>query len=70
MAKLGDKNDGKHNEHGYSDPTASAAFRNLSREEQKLSKLLRIIFAACDLAGFELEGRISLIDKKTGKRFT
>lgn len=70
MAKLGDKNDGMHNEHGYSDPTASAAFRNLSREEQKLSKLLRIIFAACDLAGFELEGRISLIDKKTGKRFT
>lgn len=69
MAKIGDKNDGMHNEYGYSDPTASAALKNLSHEERKLGKLLRIIFAACDLAGFELEGRIVLIDKKTGKRF-
>lgn len=69
MAIIGNKSDGKHNEYGYSDPTASEALRSLSREEQKLGKLLRIIFAACDLAGFELEGRITLIDKKTGKRF-
>lgn len=69
MTKLGDKNDGLHNEYGYLDPTASAALYNLSREEQRLGKLLKIIFSACDLAGFELEGRIVLIDKRTGERF-
>ena len=32
MAKIGDKNDGMHNEYGYSDPTASTALKNLSQK--------------------------------------
>lgn len=69
MAKIGDKNDDMHNEYGYSDPTAYAALRALTRDEQRFRKLLRIIFAACDLAGFELEGRITLVDRRTGRKY-
>lgn len=69
MAIQGDRNDGRHNEYGYCDPTASAAIRTLSAEEYRLSKLMKIIFAACELAGFELEGRVTLIDKRTGKKY-
>lgn len=69
MAILGDRNDGNHNEHGYSDPTASAVIRKLSSEEYRLHKLLKVIFMSCELAGFELEGRITLVDKHTGNKY-
>ena len=69
MAILGDRNDGNHNEHGYSDPTASAVIRKLSSEEYRLHKLLKVIFMSCELAGFELEGRITLVAKHTGNKY-
>lgn len=56
------------NAEGYSDPTAYEALRNIeSKEDERFHKLLYAIFDICDLAGFEIEGRIVLLDKKSGR---
>jgi len=49
------------------DPTAYRAIKNIDKEEERFHKLLHTIFYICDIAGFEIEGRIALIDKKTGR---
>lgn len=36
-------------------------------EEERFRKLLRTIFYICDVAGFRIEERIVLTDKRTGK---
>lgn len=54
------------NSEGYSDPTAYEALSNIVAEE-RFQKLLKTIFAICELAGFSLEERIVVRDKKTGK---
>ncbi len=66
MAKQG-KKDYKHNAEGFSDPTAYAAYKSLDREERRFRKLLKTIFSLCELAGFEVVGRIALRDRKSGK---
>lgn len=35
--------------------------------EERFKKLLSTIFYICDLAGFHIEGRLEIRDKKTGK---
>ena len=55
------------NSEGYSDPTASQAMMNLEIEELRFKKLLRSIKDVCDLADFEIEGRVVLIDKRAGR---
>lgn len=56
------------NAEGYSDPTAYEALRNIeSKEDERFHKLLYAIFDICELAGFEIEGRIVLVDKKSGR---
>lgn len=60
-------NDLKRNGEGYSDPTAYAAFRSIEREEQRFRKVLKMIFQLCEIAGFELVGRVALKDKRSGK---
>lgn len=60
----------KYNASGYLDLTAYEAERNIERERKerdRLEKLLSAIFTISDLAGFHVEGRIVLRDKKTGK---
>lgn len=61
----------KLNASGCYDLTAYEAIENVSREEkeneERFKKLLRVIFKECDKAGFHLEGRIVLKDKKSGK---
>ena len=37
------------------------------RDYDRFRKLLALIFKMCDLAGFEIEGRIAIKDKSTGK---
>lgn len=69
MAQLGDRNDDHYNSHGYRDPTAYAAMRTLSADEQRFKKLLRTIFAICEMAGFEVKGRITLVDRRTGREW-
>lgn len=64
------KNDPRYNASGYMDMTAYEAIRNVDREaasEARFKKLLSTIFYICDLAGFRIEGRLTVRDKKTGK---
>lgn len=50
-----------------SSPTAYQAMMNLEIEELRFKKLLRSIKDVCDLADFEIEGRVVLIDKRSGR---
>ena len=59
-------NKDKINGSGCKDFTAYEALKNIEREEQ-LKKLLGTIFYITNLAGFTIEGRIVLKDKRTGK---
>lgn len=64
------KKDPRRNVSGYMDLTAYEAIRNVDREaeaEKRYKKLLSTIFYICDLAGFHIEGRLTIKDKKTGK---
>ena len=64
------KRDPRRNASGCMDLTAYEAIRNVEREadaERRYKKLLSTIFYICDLAGFHIEGRIEIRDKKTGK---
>ncbi len=65
------KTDPRRNASGCWDLTAYEAIRNVDREaadaEKRYKKLLSTIFYLCNLAGFHIEGRITIKDKKTGK---
>lgn len=69
MGVFDDKNLKKNGE-GYSDPTAYRAIKNVddaANSQARFRKLLEIIFDACELAGFHLEERIVVKDKRTGR---
>ncbi len=66
MEIMNDK-DLRKNGEGYSDPTAYEAIKNADKEDEKFNKLLHTIFYLCELAGFQIQGRIVLLDKRTGK---
>ena len=53
------------NAEGYSDPTAYQAMKNIDQEDERFHKLLHTLFYICEVAGFQIEGRIVLVDKKT-----
>lgn len=58
------------NQDGYKDLTAYQALKKVEAEERaeaRVKKLLTTIFYLCDLAGFHIEERLVLKDKKTGK---
>lgn len=57
----------KRNKEGYIDMTPYDAIKNIEAENERFRKLLYTIFDICELADFEIEGRIVLVDKKTGK---
>ena len=57
----------KHNESGALDLTAYEAIRKADKEAARFYKLLYTIFNICELSGFNLEGRITVKDKRTGK---
>lgn len=65
------------NAEGYSDPTAEEACRNISREERlrtaerlaALNGMIAILKETAKLVGFEVVGRITLKDKKTGRMY-
>lgn len=52
---------------GYFDPTAYVAIKKTDEEAARFHRLLDTIFNICDLAGFHLECRIVVKDKKTGR---
>ena len=55
------------NSEGYLDPAAYQAIKHMEKEEERFHKLLHTIFYLCELAGFEVEGRITFVDKKSGR---
>lgn len=57
----------KRNASGYADPTAFEAIKNITEAEKKLSKTIKTIKSIAELAGYEVEERIVLKDKKTGE---
>ena len=57
----------KRNGSGYKDPTAEKALKSIVANEKKVTKLIKTIQAVAHLAGYDIEGRIVLIDKKTGE---
>lgn len=62
--------DPRRNSSHYMDLTAYEAIERVDRErdaEERFKKLLNTIFYICDLAGFHIEGRLEIRDKKTGK---
>ena len=48
-------------------PSAFEALRNIDKEDERFHRLLHTLFYICELADFEIEGRIVLIDKQTGR---
>lgn len=60
------KNNQMRNGSGYIDPTAGKAIAKTDKERERLSKLIHTIFDVCELAGFHVEERIVLKDKRTG----
>lgn len=57
----------RRNASGYSDPTAYEAIKNTEMDDYRFHKLLHTIFDICELSDFKLEGRITLVDQRTGK---
>ena len=64
---MGNLNSPRFNAEGDSDPTAFEAMKNIDKEDERFHKLLHTLFYLCELAEFEIEGRIVLVDKKTGR---
>lgn len=58
---------GNENNSGVYDPTAAKAIAHMTKDERRFKMLLGTIFNMCDLAGFHLEERIVVRDKRTGK---
>lgn len=60
-------NDLKRNGSGYVDPTAYKAMKNMNDEEERFRKLLNHIFYVCECAGFHIEERLVVKDRRTGR---
>lgn len=56
----------KENSEGYNDPVAYDALSRLD-EEARFHRVIKMIFNLLDLAGFYLDGRITIVSKKTGR---
>ena len=54
------------NAEGYSDPTAYQVLKR-EQEEERFKRLMATIFYICENAGFHIEERIVIKDKRTGR---
>lgn len=52
---------------GVKDNVAAEAVGTVDKEFARFNELLHAIFYICRLAGFKIEGRITLVDKRTGR---
>jgi molecular chaperone GrpE (heat shock protein) len=57
----------RRNGSGYVDPTAHKAIKNVSEKEKEVAKVIKTLQSVAHLAGYNIEGRITLIDNKTSK---
>lgn len=57
------------NSEGYPDPTAYAATKPIMEEDVKVSKLIHVLRDAAYLAGYEIENRVVLRNRESGRIF-
>lgn len=55
------------NSEGYTDTVPYEVDKNMAKEYEAVRKLVRTIRYICELAGFSIQGRIVLVNKKNGK---
>lgn len=60
-------NDEKRNESGCLDLTAYEAISKIEAEEKRFKELLKTIRYICRLAGFEIQGKITLKNHRSGR---
>lgn len=54
------------NTSGMPDPTAYAATKHISKEEQRLSDLVKVLRYIINLSGFELINRMEFRNRRSG----
>lgn len=57
------------NSSGYNDPTAYAAEKRISEEEQRVTEPMKVLKYIVRLAGFELINRIEFRDRRSGRTY-
>ena len=59
----------KFNAEGYHDPTAYEAIKNIEKDERDIlaRKVIKTLQNVAHLAGFDIVGKITLRDHKTGE---
>lgn len=57
------------NNSGCKDPTAYAATKPITEEEQRVADLVKVLKYIIRLAGFELIARIELRDRRSGRMY-
>lgn len=57
------------NPSGAADPTRTKAEESLGRDEKRIGDLVHVLRYVADGAGFEIVGRVVLLDKRTGRVF-
>lgn len=61
--------DYRYNGSGYWDGVAATAIEKADKQPDEVGKTIKLIRYIADWCGFEIEGRICLKDKQTGKRY-
>ena len=61
------EDDLKRNASGCIDPTAYIAITSIDNEQRRFKQLIRTIVYICDLAGFEIQGKITLKNRRSGR---
>ena len=56
-----------HNPSGAADPTRTQAEENVLKDEKRIGDLVHVLRYVADGAGFEIMGRVTLIDKRMGR---
>lgn len=54
---------------GVRDPVAAKAIREVDRQPEEVSRTIKFMKFVADCMGFEVHGRICLVDKETGRRW-
>lgn len=60
-------NDNFRNSEGYSDPTAGMAIKRVDQEYERFRLLVDTLHKITKLAGFHIEEKIVLKDRRTGR---
>lgn len=59
----------KYNHEHYHDPTAEQALSNIHDAKRRVDRYIHFIKKHARQSGLEIEGRIVVIDEKTGMKF-